>query len=419
MPQTLKKTFRFCVFCIIYLTVFFLCSCTAGKPVAALKKQDLFSLNYGNFENELKLFGLQESGQINTHLIMRDGFFYISNGEASKILSLTSYGDLLSILYNSDKNPVPSFIELNGNKTVSALDHNDEIATQNAVVYPFNNIGAAAVDSGKRLYVADLLPPERCVQDESGKTTLRHAVLRFEPDGSFIDYLGQEGPGGTPFPYIKGLYTTKQNELVVVCLLNGGYAVFWFSRDGYLKYKIPIQQTSLPVAASSSENSFATLEQIIPDYSEPVLYLKIDYYSAQIDSSTGVQSGIAFTQTLIHPLNISTGIYAEPVSVPDFEQTVAYGYTKEVFPMAYEFLGISESGWLFFITADDTGFALLMFKEDGQKAVRRHLDVDMRDIVYHDLTLSYSGIISALLAKNDKAEVVWWRTDTLIAALIQ
>jgi len=60
-----------------------------------------------------------------------------------------------------------------------------------------------------------------------------------------------------------------------------------------------------------------------------------------------------------------------------------------------------------------------MFKEDGQKAVRRHLDVDMRDIEYHDLTLSYSGIISALLAKNDKAEVVWWRTDTLIAALIQ
>jgi len=156
--------------------------------VAALKKQDLFSLNYGNFENELKLFGLQEPGQINTHLIMRDGFFYISNGEASKILSLTSYGDLLSILYNSDKNPVPSFIELNGNKTVSALDHNDEIATQNAVVYPFNNIGAAAVDSGKRLYVADLLPPERCVQDESGKTITQCYSLSYnrEIDASLI-----------------------------------------------------------------------------------------------------------------------------------------------------------------------------------------------------------------------------------------
>ena len=174
-------------------------------------------MHYGSFENELSLFDLRVPGEIRTSLVMNEGFFYIANAEAAKIMELTSYGDLIGILYNADKNPVPSFVTLSGSKTVSALDSSGAVSTQHAVAYPFNSLSALAVDSGKRLYAADILPRERFVFDEKTKTVLRSAVLRFENDGSFIDYLGQEGPGGTPFPYIKNIYTTKQNELVVVC----------------------------------------------------------------------------------------------------------------------------------------------------------------------------------------------------------
>jgi len=62
---------------------------------------------------------------------------------------------------------------------------------------------------------------------------------------------------------------------------------------------------------------------------------------------------------------------------------------------------------------------VLMLKENGQKIIRRHLDMDMESVVYHNFSLSPSGIISALIAREDKASVMWWRTDTLIAAIIK
>ena len=405
---------------VLFVTLFPFFSCGGNKPIFALKKQDLFDLQYGNFENELKLFNLRQSTPVNTRLIMHDGFFYLANGEAGKIMQLTSYGDLIGILYNEDKNPVPSFVDLSGNKTQSALEHQGTVSTQKSVVYPFNEIGPIAVDSQKRLDAADILPRDRYVYDDKTKTWLRAAVLRFNSDGSFIDYLGQEGPGGTPFPYIKNIYTTKQNEPVVVCLSENGFIVFWFSSDGYLRYKVPIAMQSLPgYNAFQADNVFISFDNVVPDYNEPVLYLKLDYFPAEIDASTRVQSGMSFDQSLIYPYNLETESYAEPIAVPDFEQTVTGGYTKEVFSMGYDFLGISESGWFFFITADAGGFSILILRENGQKIIRRHLEVDLEHTVYHHFSLSPSGIISALLAKEEAASVVWWRTDTLIDTIIR
>ena len=126
-----------------------------------------------------------------------------------------------------------------------------------------------------------------------------------------------------------------------------------------------------------------------------------------------------FDQTLVYPYNLETESYAEPIAVPDFEQTVSSGYTKQVFPMSYDFLGLSESGWFFFITADTDGFSILVLRENTQKIIRRHLEVDLEHTVYHHFSLSPSGIISALLAKEDSASVVWWRTDTLIDTIIR
>ena len=417
MLQRLKKAPLCLGVCALCLWMF--ASCKGNKPVEALEKRELFHLNYGTFENELKLFDVQKPQAVNTRLLMRDGFFYIANGESAKIMQLTSYGDLLSILYNADTNPVPSFVGLNGSEAQSALEKQSGIATQSAVIYPFNEIGALAVDSEKRLYAADILPYERYVRDKKTKTVLRSVVLRFRADGSFIDYLGQEGPGGTPFPYIKNLYTNADDELIAVCLSQNGYLVFWFTRDGRLKFKVPLSVSLLPEYTSDSDNVFAVIDQVIPDYHAPVLYLKTDYFPAEIDASTHVQSGIIFDKTLIHPFDVSANRYEKPVTVPDLEQRLTHGYTKEVFSISYEFLGVSESGWFFFITVDSDGFSILMLRENGQKIIRRHLAADIQSIIYHDFSLSPSGIISALFASEDKAAVLWWRTDTLIDAIIQ
>jgi len=85
--------------------------CAKSKVVASLEKDTLFSLKLGNFEDQINLFDLASVGEINTAIEMKDGFFYIANGESKKIMETNSYGDLLSLYYNADTNPTPSFMQ--------------------------------------------------------------------------------------------------------------------------------------------------------------------------------------------------------------------------------------------------------------------------------------------------------------------
>ena len=59
-----------------------------------------------------------------------------------------------------------------------------------------------------------------------------------------------------------------------------------------------------------------------------------------------------------------------------------------------------------------------MIQGDGQRILRRDLDIDRTKLLYYNFDLSNSGILSALLVKDAQAEVVWWRTDSLIQSVI-
>ena len=161
-----------------------LLSCQRKNVVAHVNEKELFSLKYGSFEDELNLFNLSGTGAINTYMTMLDGFFYIANGELKKIMELNSYGDLLSLYYNEEITKTPSF-----------TNKDTENSTKKAISYPFNTLGPIAVDSRKYLYAVDSLPFERQEYDEDNRLLLRHVVLRFKSDGTFLDYIGQQGPG--------------------------------------------------------------------------------------------------------------------------------------------------------------------------------------------------------------------------------
>ncbi|MDE6350156.1 MAG: hypothetical protein K2K67_04040, partial [Treponemataceae bacterium] len=74
-------------------------SCRRSGVVASVSEKKLFALKYGSFEDELDLFSLSRAGDVRTYMAMRDGFFYVANGEAKKIMELNSYGDLLTLYY--------------------------------------------------------------------------------------------------------------------------------------------------------------------------------------------------------------------------------------------------------------------------------------------------------------------------------
>ncbi len=398
------------VACIYSLLLF---SCTESSGVVSLEENELFSLEYGNFEDQLNLFSLANPAPVQTSLAMRDGFFYIANGEARKVLELNSYGDLLSIYYNSEGNPTPSFADSESSQTVST--------TRKAVEYPFNALGPIAADSRKYIYVVDQLPPERHEQDVENRLLLSQIVLRFASDGTFIDYIGQRGPGGMPFPYIKNIYTTQNSELVVVCQVNDGMVVYWFDRTGYLRSTIPFRVDHLPnpLAEGSLADVYVSLDNIVPSLTEEKLFVKIDYYTSSIDAASNVESGIDYTTSLLYSLDINTGVYGDPLEIPAYEQEVADGFSRLVYHLSYDFLGVTESGWLFFIIADENEYTIQMIQENGGRILHRHLEVDHRDTLYHSISLSPEGIISMLVAEEEKAKVVWWRTDSLIDAILK
>ena len=403
----MKKKYRIQI---LLLTLFFLLfSCENKELTSTLKKTDLFSIKYGTFENELNLFSLIGVGDISTRVTMKNGSFYVANSEAKKILELNSYGDLLSLYYNADYNPSPSF-----------SNNSSSLATRKAIAYPFNEIESIAVDERKYLYVVDTLPLDRQEQNSEDKQVLSQIILRFDGDGNFIDYLGQQGPGGTPFPFVKSIYVTNDNELVVVTLKNDGYVVYWFSDLGYLNYTIFIENTNVPDPYKNDDyEHFLNINNIIPSFKDRKLYLSVDYYSGYVDPSSRMQSGLDYKQTLLYELDVDSGLYEEPIQVPAFSEYVTHTFTNENHEIPFDFVGLTKDGWFFFMISTEGGYDIQMLGENGQVVLNRHLEVDKKETLYSTFSLSESGIVSVLSVCSDKAVVSWWRADSLIQAVIK
>lgn len=403
---------------VLCLGIFSLASCAKEEP-GEFQREKLFTLSFGRFEDEIDLFNLDanESGP-DTQIFMKDGMFYIANSGSRKILQLTSFGDLLSVFYDPETNPVPSF----ASATEAASDvpesgNSAAAATRKAVSYPLKHPTYLAVDSRKKLYVVDRVPEDRYEYDSEAGVVLKEVVLTFAPDGRFADYLGQEGPGGTPFPPVTGVYCTAKNETVVVTKSQTGIKVYWFSPEGYLQYRIPVGFRSLPNPYEKGSAVYSSLEKIIPDTASAKLYLKIDYYTTVIDTATGSNVGITFDKSCLYPLDLESGSYEDRVDLPVFTGVDSDNLGTETYKKPYELLGVSSSGWIFLSTPTAQGYALEILDSRSRRILKKTLAVNSDELSYNALSLSPDGIISALIATNFEASVVWWRTDTLIGEI--
>jgi hypothetical protein len=386
----------------------FLGVCLAGcakPPVTGEIPADLrFTLKYGNFEDEINLF--TASGDVNTFVVMRDGLFYIVNGESRKIMQFNSYGDLLTFHYNSDATPAPAFEHPRG----AAPTNEAGQATQRSERYPFINPGLLAVDKRKHLFVVDQVPPERQERDLSQRLLLSAVVFRFSAEGSFMDYIGQQGPGGTPFPYIKNISVTAANELVVVCQASTGMIVYWYSAEGFLLYTVPIHNADVP-GQDAEKTVLPSLKKIIPDPHQRILYVDIDYYHREIDSESGVQYGTTYDKTLVYSFDVVTAEYLEALNVPPLGE--------EDYFLTWDLLGITDNGHFFFHLVDDTGYKVQIINSQDGTIKKQHLSLPRessdKELLYSAFSLSAEGIISGILADSDSAKVAWWRCDSLLA----
>ncbi len=391
-----------------------LLSSCAEEAVTRVDREKLFTLSYGRFEDEIDLFQLDSNSTgPDTQIFMRDGMFYISNSGSRKILQLTSFGDLLSVYYNPDANPAPSFAQPEGESAAS----DNAPATRKAVPYPFNHPVFLSVDSAKRMFVVDQVPPDRVEYNNDDQVALRDVVLRFNADGRFVDYIGQEGPGGTPFPPVTGVYSNSRNELIVITKTQVGIKVYWFDPEGTLLFRVPVEFSALPSPYDRDKTVLPSLEKIVPDQSARRIFLKIDYYAEMIDPATKANAGISYDRSCVYPFNIDTGKYENFIDVPPYEGVEKNDIGTVSFKKPYELLGITSNGWLFLTTPDADGYALEVLDANSRRVHKRNLAVGKDELAYNVLMLSNDGIISALLATPYEASLVWWRTDALIGEI--
>jgi hypothetical protein len=383
------------------------CSC-ADTSVPSIAREDPFTLNIGRLEDQIDLFDLEgrRSGG-KTRIAMRDGLFYVSNGNGQKIMRYTSFGDLLFMIYNDETNPPPL--------TLKPFPENGGMVTRWAVSYPLRDPGELAVDSRKHIFVEDRMPPERHSNDSETRALMDSTVLHFDADGRFVEYLGREGVGGTPFPRIHGIYTSVDDELAVICRLPVGWHIYWFNSQGTLRWLVKIANEELPIP--SDRDVWASMDTIVAAPDERKIYLKLDYYRDTYDESTNTKTGSVMDSSVIWIMNVSDGVYSGRIEVPFYARTFIENNKRVSEDIIYSLLGAVRNERVMLYVPENGGYSMLLLHVNSQDQQRAFIKVDADELQYNALTVSDEGILLGLFATLYEANVVWWRTDLGLGAL--
>lgn len=387
------------VFCVAALLALSTCTQTRVSSVARI---DLFNLEIGPLDNQLNLTGLAEgvSGHRTSHA-MRDGLFYIADTPGRKVVRYTSFGDLLFVIYNGAFGPPPV--------TLRHGIEDEGVATRWSIAHPLREPGLIAVDSRKHIYTADKIEDERKGYDAENKTMLDSVIQHFDDSGRFVNYLGQDGADGKPFPRVTGLYATVNDEIAVVCLLPSGWDIYWFNSEGTLLFLVHLRKDSIPFPPGEDELSFSSLDSIAAAPDERKLFLKVDYYRG---TSPAVPAS-----SLVWIINVEDGTYEESIEVPFFEYTVTENNQKVTQKLLYSMLGVIRDKRVFMYFPVDGGYSLLVLTAGSREQRFGFIQVKNDELEYNTFNLSPEGILSGLLATSWEARLVWWRTDRLLGEM--
>jgi hypothetical protein len=406
-------------------------ACSQAR-ISSVARIDLFSLEIGPLDNQINLTGLVDGLSVyRTSLAMRDGLFYIADTPGRKIVRYTSFGDLLFVIYNEAVNPPPI--------TLRHGIEDEGMATRWSIAHPLLEPGSIAVDSRKHIYAADKTEDDKKAYDSENKTMLDSVIAHFDDSGRFVNYLGQEGIGGKPFPRITGLYATINDELAVVCLLPSGWDIYWFNAEGTLLYLVHLRKDSIPfpqgahsfpAGTGSGENSetaiddpqsgglaedalseflFSSVDSIAAAPDERRLFLKVDYYQG---TSPAVPAS-----SLVWIINVEDGTYEESIDVPFFEYTDTENNQKITQKLLYSMLGVIRDKRVFLYFPVDGGYSLLVLTAGSRERRLGFIQIRNDELEYNTFNLSPEGILSGMLATNWEARLVWWRTDRLLGEM--
>ncbi|MBN2442956.1 MAG: hypothetical protein JXJ04_16475 [Spirochaetales bacterium] len=388
---------------------FFTMSCKQ-QEYEKIYREDLFTINLGKLEDQIDLFQVRGSSSLKKNdFYLKDGMFYIANSNSLKVMQFSSYGDLFFILYNPDPliNPEPIMLQ--------SEEIEGKVTNRYAASYGLLNIGSIAVDSENNIYLEDAVPEDQTIEDKKNSVILNSRILRFSKLGKLIDFIGQDGIGGTPFPYIHSIFLTKKDELVVISKIPSAWLVFWFSKKGRLMSTAKFELENLP----KEKNQFVSLSAIYPDLYEQKLYLHLSYSVEELDQSTKTKTTIKGKNSRMYSYNMAENKFNGFFQIAEGGKRKYHGSIGEIeIPLpSYEFIGICEKGYFYFLRPDVMyDYELLILDNTGKLLANRYLIIDTteeKELYLKKLKLSSNGVISGLLCYKDHVNMVWWRSDKL------
>ncbi len=337
-------------------------------------------------------------------IIMRNGLFYISNGNSSKVMEFNSYGDILSLYYSPERNPAPIMLQ--------SETGTDTISSRKAYPYPFNRVGEIAVNENGVLLVEERAQEYQIEFDEELGTSLNTIVLRFSGNGEIQDFLGQEGVGGTPFPYVEKVFVTDQDGIVVISRGLDRWIAFLFESSGNLIRRIDLLPEEIPLPERDESYASPSIKMVFPADSGRELAVMTDFYS--IADGKG---SVNFSQSAVCIYDVDAEDWTDRIVLPEKRvgQDSDTLLEERSFVTIYDALGVDSKDNFFFIAPEnEDNFELMVMGRDGSVINRSTILLEDNEIIYRDIFLSSEGIVTALLAYEYEAKVVWWRSDKLL-----
>jgi hypothetical protein len=365
--------------------MFFLFSC-GWRDGSGLKRHDLFTIPLGTLPGEIDWFyrnGFRMAGTADIQT--RDGLVYISGGDSGKVLVFNSYGDLLTYVYDTKRNPAPAPSE--------SGEGNRSIAT-----WPFRTLRSIAAFEGGFL-VDDGVEPDRRVSDPELGELFERVVLRFSQDGNYLGHLGREGFGGSPFPYISTIDIRQDGGIVVTCRVPGAWMSYWYNRDGRPITTVRIPEDQLP---GLQEGGNVAVYSVRPDPAELKLHIRVDVYEKNPDGER--------PDPRLYTLNLTTLLYDKPIIL-----TYSAGITEDNVPaIPPEHLGTTTGGGHVMLAPEGPeSYRLTIVDKKGRVVQNRRIRVDADATVYRRFHLEKNGLLVGIFVGSEGALVSWWRVDRL------
>ncbi|MBN2618665.1 MAG: hypothetical protein JXR64_10200 [Spirochaetales bacterium] len=388
--------------CIIILLIF--TSCSQNNNYGKLIKEDKFTLPIGNMDNELDFFAREDVPfSLTSDIFMSKGIFLISNGNGKKIMKFNSYGDLLEKI---------------------SPDKNSDISNPDFTQWSFNKPGNIS-STENYIYITDTLDYESALTDQyidksydtsKDKSNKEKHILNeqivtvFDIDGKYINYIGQEGLGGTPFPYIKNIYSDINNRLIVVTQTTYFWIIFRYTEEGTLIGKSIIEIEYLP-QLENEENTTTQINNIIPDRNKNRLLIDLTFYKKIYDEKTDDIISIDTIKSRIYYFDLNEGKYISWMDVPEVKKD------DEQLSRYYVLIDVVFGKYIFFKSSSIDGISeyLTITNENGYIIGDYDLNIDNSNIIYSNFYVSNTeGILTALLCTEYAGGITQWRTDKIL-----